>query len=131
MKSLVLLLTLLARDPWWGTDKAYHLTVSHLLANALAMHTELSPGQIALFTIGVGVGKEVVDLTIRGTGFSLKDLFWDGVGTFGALYLPPGRPSGTSGTTTLQMDFPPYHRPDLRGITLPSTGKGVPVRPSR
>jgi uncharacterized protein YfiM (DUF2279 family) len=109
VNGILLLLAFLAQDSWWGTDKAYHLTVSHFMANALAMHTGWSPVQVALFTLGVGIGKELVDATFRGTGFSLKDLFWDAVGTAAALYPPPpSTPASPAGEMRPAPAFPHF-----------------------
>ncbi len=76
-------------DPWWGVDKAWHLTVSHTLTNLLHAHGGVSCGQAVSITVGVGMLKEWVDRRFRGTGFSWRDLFWDAVGAVMGCLAPP------------------------------------------
>ena len=64
-------------DPWFGHDKALHFAASASLA------TDSRPTRVvvgASFALGVGVLKEVWDLTGHGDA-SWRDLTWDLVGT--------------------------------------------------
>ena len=74
-------------DAWLGEDKAKHFLVAGALGAGITYAVEDgggSQGEAAALTYGVviplGVGKEVVDLKVRGTGFSWKDLVWDILG---------------------------------------------------
>lgn len=81
-----------ADDPFWGQDKATHLTVSTVLAiggYAMASEPVNEPWQRTLvamgFSLSAGLAKEVADAAGLGK-FSGADLFWDAVGaTAGAL----------------------------------------------
>jgi putative lipoprotein len=79
-------------DPWWGRDKALHLSVSAALAGggygAATFITSSRPARFGLGlggALAVGAAKELYDLGGRGDP-SGKDLLWDGVGALvGAL----------------------------------------------
>ncbi|MCB9647913.1 MAG: hypothetical protein H6730_15090 [Deltaproteobacteria bacterium] len=79
-------------DPWWGRDKALHLSVSIAAAGsgygAAALATESRPVRFGVglgWALALGVGKELYDLGGHGTA-SGRDLLWDGVGALvGAL----------------------------------------------
>ena len=73
-------------DPWWGPDKALHLTVSMAAAGGgygLAALVTESRGARFGFGLGgalaLGVGKELYDLAGPGQA-SGKDLLFDGLG---------------------------------------------------
>lgn len=74
-------------DPWSGRDKLNHFGASALIA-AAAVQSEKNRGaddcQALRFgfvlSSGVGVSKEMVDATIRKTGWSWRDLVMDGLG---------------------------------------------------
>ena len=68
-------------DPWFAKDKSLHFSVSFTLYNFFYVGTGDKNTSLEL-TLAVGVFKELVDLTIRKTGFSYKDLLYD---MFGAL----------------------------------------------
>jgi putative lipoprotein len=74
-------------DPWFGPDKALHLTVSTLVAGAGYGMTSLFTDRIAArmafgagLGVAVGAGKELLDLTGFGDP-SWKDFTWDVIGT--------------------------------------------------
>jgi len=78
-----------ARSSWWGKDKALHLGLSAAIAGGayagMRSGGAVSEGEAAVsgFAIGFGAGyaKEVHDAgRPGGTGFDLRDLFWDLVG---------------------------------------------------
>jgi uncharacterized protein YfiM (DUF2279 family) len=79
-------------DPWVGRDKALHFGVSTLgpLAGYAAGEALFGDGARGLWVggavgLGVGVGKELYDLsTGRGTP-SVRDLAWDAAGTAAGL----------------------------------------------
>jgi len=68
------------QDPWWGQDKAWHFAVSHTLSNTLVSQTSLPCSASVGISLGVGLAKEIVDLKIRRTFFSWKDLLYDTLG---------------------------------------------------
>src|SRR6476659_9337299 len=74
-------------DPWFGRDKALHFAASASLAvvgyAGTSLATDSRPTRVvvgASFALGVGVLKEVWDLTGHGDA-SWRDLTWDLVGT--------------------------------------------------
>ncbi len=67
-------------DPWFAKDKSLHFSVSFTLFNLFYVGTGDKTTSLEL-TLSVGVLKELVDLTIRKTGFSYKDLLYDVLGT--------------------------------------------------
>jgi uncharacterized protein YfiM (DUF2279 family) len=75
-------------DPWWGTDKALHLTVGHGLGAAgyggLWLLSDDEPAvKLALATFAAslpGIAKEIYDDGQPGNRFSAKDLLWTEVG---------------------------------------------------
>jgi len=74
-------------DPWFGRDKALHFAASASLAvvgyAGTSLATDSRPTRVvvgASFALGVGVLKEVWDLTGHGDA-SWRDLTWDVVGT--------------------------------------------------
>jgi len=74
-------------DPWWGTDKALHMSVcAGLSGGGYALSTQITgdiPGRAAFGAavgIGAGLGKEVLDATGLGDP-SWKDFLWDVIGT--------------------------------------------------
>lgn len=76
-------------DPWWGVDKAWHLTVSHATSNWLYHHMSIPCPQAMGISVGIGLLKELVDWKVRKTFFSWKDLLWDTVGaTSGCIQSP-------------------------------------------
>lgn len=58
----------ISQDKWFGTDKIMHLFVCLIISYVWGWQT-------AALT---GFFKEVIDTT--STGFSYKDLIWDGIG---------------------------------------------------
>ena len=84
-------------DEWLGEDKAKHFAACFTLAGAGYGGGALlfeEPGARWLtgagLAMGAGLGKELYDSRRGGTGFSLKDLAWDAVGTatgLGVAYL--------------------------------------------
>ncbi len=64
------------KDPWFAKDKALHFSVSFIAYNFAYLHTE-SEKRSLVFTISMGLAKEIIDLTLRKTGFSYKDLIYD------------------------------------------------------
>jgi uncharacterized protein YfiM (DUF2279 family) len=75
------------RDPWWGRDKAAHLTVSMGLSSLTYGLVRSQTDRKALCLVwgasiglGAGIAKEAVDLAGLGTP-SWKDLLWDAIGT--------------------------------------------------
>ncbi len=90
MKSFVVSIILMAifaggslfprNDPWFAKDKSLHFSVSFTLYNFFYVGTGDKNTSLEL-TLAAGVFKELVDLTIRKTGFSYKDLFYDVLGT--------------------------------------------------
>lgn len=76
-----------AQDRWTGRDKAQHFISSAFFAaagNSWGEHQQWSAGQSAsfglLFSLSLGVGKELYDSRAGGTGWSWKDLAWDVAG---------------------------------------------------
>jgi len=67
------------RDPWFARDKGLHFSVSFTIYNFAYIYTGSRDRSLAI-SIGIGVLKEFIDLTIRHTGFSYKDLFYDLLG---------------------------------------------------
>jgi putative lipoprotein len=74
-------------DPWFGHDKALHFAASGSLAlvgyAGASLATERRPTRVvvaASFALGLGIAKEVWDLTGHGDA-SWRDLTWDVVGT--------------------------------------------------
>jgi putative lipoprotein len=74
-------------DPWWGKDKALHFGVSAGLAaggygvSSLVLEERWQRATAgAAFSLTLGVGKELWDLSGRGNA-SWKDLTWDLAGT--------------------------------------------------
>lgn len=74
-------------DPWFGHDKALHFAASASLAMVgyagASLATDSRPTRVvvgASFALGLGVAKEVWDLTGHGDA-SWRDLTWDVVGT--------------------------------------------------
>jgi uncharacterized protein YfiM (DUF2279 family) len=75
-----------ASEPWWGPDKALHLSVSAGLAAAASV---ISAGWIELraarsvvafiSALALGIGKEWADVLGLGTP-SMRDYAWDAVG---------------------------------------------------
>ncbi len=86
-----------AGDEWLGADKAKHFAVCTVLAGAGygggALLFEAPSARWltgAGLAMGAGLGKELYDTRSGGTGFSVKDLAWDAVGTatgLGVAYL--------------------------------------------
>jgi uncharacterized protein YfiM (DUF2279 family) len=86
-----------AGDDWFGQDKAKHFAVCTVLAGAGYGGGALlfeSPSARWLtgagLAMGAGLGKELYDTRSGGSGFSVKDLAWDAVGTatgLGVAYL--------------------------------------------
>jgi putative lipoprotein len=80
-------------DPWWGRDKALHLSASASLAivgyAGTSMGTESRSARAAggaALAVGAGVAKELWDLEGHGDA-SWKDLTWDLIGaTTGVLF---------------------------------------------
>lgn len=77
----------MANDAWTGQDKAQHFIASAMLAaagNEYALHQNLSHDRSAaygfMFSVGLGVGKELWDSRPSGSGWSWKDFAWDIVG---------------------------------------------------
>jgi putative lipoprotein len=75
------------RDPWWGRDKAAHLTVSVGLSSltyGLVRSQTDRKGLCLAWGAGVGLGaglaKEALDFAGLGTP-SWKDFLWDAIGT--------------------------------------------------
>lgn len=80
-------------DPWFAEDKFKHFFVSYATTGitfAAARTAGLGGSDarlVAAVAAGVaGLGKELVDAG-RGTGFSARDLVWDGLGIAAALAL--------------------------------------------
>ena len=74
-------------DPWFGHDKALHFAASASLAMVgyagTSLATDSRPTRVvvgASFALGLGVAKELWDLTGHGDA-SWRDLTWDVVGT--------------------------------------------------
>ncbi len=67
------------RDPWFARDKVLHFSVSFTIYN-FAYVGSGSNAKSAVITLSIGIFKEIVDLTIRKTGFSYKDLIYDILG---------------------------------------------------
>ncbi|QSQ24094.1 hypothetical protein JY651_03710 [Pyxidicoccus parkwayensis] len=84
-------------DEWFGTDKAKHFAVCTVLAGAgygggALLFDAPSARWItgAGLAMGAGLVKELYDTRSGGSGFSVKDLTWDAVGTatgLGVAYL--------------------------------------------
>ncbi|ADP09867.1 MULTISPECIES: YfiM family lipoprotein [Erwinia] len=79
--------THLAKDEWTGQDKAQHFLSSAFFAAAGNAYGERqnwnqsrSAGFGVLFSISLGVAKELYDSRAGGTGWSWKDLSWDVAG---------------------------------------------------
>ncbi len=82
--SLILIISFIwgifpGRDPWFARDKSLHFSVSFIIYNFAYIHTGSRDKSFSI-TIGIGVLKELIDLTIRKTGFSYKDLLYDVLG---------------------------------------------------
>ena len=80
-------------DPWFGHDKALHFAASASLAvvgyAGTSLATDSRPTRVlvgASFALGIGVLKEVWDLTGHGDA-SWKDLTWDLVGTTTGIFV--------------------------------------------
>ena len=80
-------------DPWFGHDKALHFAASASLAvvgyAGTSLATDSRPTRVvvgASFALGIGVLKEVWDLTGHGDA-SWKDLTWDFVGTTTGIFV--------------------------------------------
>ncbi len=74
----------LSSDQWSGKDKLQHFVGSAAIAagaTAYAEQQNLSHAQSRnvglMFTVGLGVAKELYDSRRDGTGWSWKDLAWD------------------------------------------------------
>jgi uncharacterized protein YfiM (DUF2279 family) len=74
-------------DPWFGTDKLLHFSVSAALSGggyaASALVLEEPPARAlagAGFSLTMGIGKELYDLHTDGDP-SMRDLVWDVAGT--------------------------------------------------
>lgn len=91
--ALGLALQVRVADPWFGTDKVKHFLLSFFVqsvAYSTLRATNVGHRSSLLgsgaFTIGVGLGKELVDR--RRTGlFSPRDLTWDAAGVGAASLL--------------------------------------------
>src|SRR5690625_395042 len=80
-------------DRWFAEDKAQHFFLSFALTNAGYGGARLVgiSHRPALVTAGVataaaGLGKEIYDER-AGSGFSVKDLVWDGIGIAAGIIL--------------------------------------------
>ena len=76
-----------ANDAWTGQDKAQHFIASALLSaagNEYAQHQGFSQDRSAayglMFSLSLGVGKEMWDSRPAGSGWSWKDFAWDVAG---------------------------------------------------
>ncbi|HJK91203.1 MAG TPA: hypothetical protein RMH85_15955 [Polyangiaceae bacterium LLY-WYZ-15_(1-7)] len=81
-----------ADDPWWGRDKALHLSLSAAITlgayGVVALVDEREPlrfGVAAAIGAGAGLGKELVDALREDGDPSGRDLFWDAVGVASGL----------------------------------------------
>jgi putative lipoprotein len=108
--SIVLLSVLLVpsragaqeRDPWWGRDKAAHLTasmgVASLTYGVVRSQTERRELAVAAgfgVSVAVGAAKEALDLAGLGTP-SWKDFAWDLIGAAAGVLLSLGIDVGVS-----------------------------------
>lgn len=105
-----------SNDPWWGRDKALHLSVSAALSSAGYAASSLvldQPWQRAsagaAFALSLGIGKEIRDSMGYGQA-SYKDLMYDVAGTALGLTLAylvdwataePKQPATSSKSATL------------------------------
>lgn len=76
-----------ANDGWSGQDKAQHFITSAMLSaagNEYAQHREISRDRSAMFglmfSVSLGVSKELWDSRPEGSGWSWKDFAWDVAG---------------------------------------------------
>ncbi|MCA0446839.1 MAG: hypothetical protein LCH54_11500 [Bacteroidetes bacterium] len=73
-------------DPWFGSDKVKHFTLSYFLTVAgtvvIKKETQSSHPEIpaAAGVLLLGIGKEIRDGLTPGNHFCLKDLIWDVAG---------------------------------------------------
>ncbi len=67
------------KDPWFARDKALHFSVSFTIYNFTCVNGG-SKETSRYMTLSAGLIKEIVDLTIRKTGFSYRDLIYDILG---------------------------------------------------
>lgn len=75
----------LQEDPWWGKDKAEHLSASFIMVSFLRspnFHHPLERKDAFLLALSTGILKESWDLFIRKENFSYKDLLYDFCGSF-------------------------------------------------
>ena len=73
------------KDPWWGRDKAMHLSASFIVASLLRspiLNHPMSRERAFICAISMGFAKEAWDLFIKKEKFSLKDLAFDFAGSF-------------------------------------------------
>ncbi|EBP3804669.1 YfiM family lipoprotein [Salmonella enterica] len=77
----------LANDRWSGQDKAQHFMASAMLSaagNEYVRHQGVSPERSAaiglMFSLSLGVSKELWDSRPKGSGWSWKDFAWDVAG---------------------------------------------------
>ncbi len=65
-----------SRDPWWGKDKALHFAVSFISYNGFYTFTGKKE-EAYVFTLSLGLFKELIDWKVRKTTFSYRDLIYD------------------------------------------------------
>ncbi|HKN03948.1 MAG TPA: YfiM family lipoprotein [Buttiauxella sp.] len=77
----------MAQDKWHGQDKAQHFIASAILSaggNEYGQHQGWSDSRSAnfgfLFSVSLGVTKELWDSRATGSGWSWKDITWDVAG---------------------------------------------------
>ena len=72
-------------DPWWAEDKAKHLATAYILTKG-ASHFGMKKSQTLGVVVSLSLAKEIYDLKVKKTFFSVKDLFYDIAGiTLGLL----------------------------------------------
>ncbi len=71
-------------DIWWARDKAMHLSLSFIVSSFLispTLHEPMTRRKAVLFTLTLGIAKELFDLSVKKGDFSFKDLTFDFFGT--------------------------------------------------
>jgi len=103
------------RDPWWGRDKALHLTVgtgigAGCYGTLWAASTDPAEARLLLCaTLGwvPGIAKEIYDAGQPANHFSGKDLFWTSLGVLATTALLFGIEQWLAGSAGGEKSVPP------------------------